>query len=80
LDYSELFVGSSLGVFLKDHLSADINLCVHSRCRGLRDATPKRVPPLPFFPTATVCSTQAFVDLLHSTTDHEVHLDSLAEG
>lgn len=42
---------------------------------GFESATPEHVPPLPFFPAATGFSTQAFVDLLHSTTDHEVHLD-----
>jgi hypothetical protein len=63
--------------FLKDHPSVDMPAGVHSRelapasARSLPSAA--LVPPLPFLPASTVCSTNRFAGLLRPASDPEVH-------
>jgi hypothetical protein len=70
--------------FLKDHPSVDMPAGVHSHelapasARSLPSAV--HVPPLPFLPASTVCSTNRFAGLLRPASDPEVHRVAAPRG
>jgi hypothetical protein len=59
--------------FLKDRPSIVLPVCPLLASQGPRLPRLERVPPLSFFPTSAVYSTQGLAGLLHPANDHGVH-------